>query len=41
MPGDGGEHETKVRYRRTQSVTRAEEITKKERTQRYAQPDKP
>lgn len=33
--------ESKVRYRRTQSVTRAEEITKKESNQRKSQPDKP
>uniref|UniRef100_A0A2M4A5P5 O-acyltransferase n=1 Tax=Anopheles triannulatus TaxID=58253 RepID=A0A2M4A5P5_9DIPT len=33
--------ENKVRYRRTQSVTRAEEITKKESVQRKSQPDKP
>ncbi|XP_053693827.1 diacylglycerol O-acyltransferase 1 [Sabethes cyaneus] len=33
--------ENKVRYRRTQSVTRAEEITKKETKQRRSQPDKP
>ncbi|XP_035916693.1 diacylglycerol O-acyltransferase 1 isoform X1 [Anopheles stephensi] len=33
--------ENKLRYRRTQSVTRAEEITKKESEQRKSQPDKP
>lgn len=33
--------DNKVRYRRTQSVTRAEEITKKETNQRRSQPDKP
>ncbi|XP_030384598.1 diacylglycerol O-acyltransferase 1 [Scaptodrosophila lebanonensis] len=37
--GNGGEK--KLRYRRTQSVTRAEEITTKEEKQRKAQPDKP
>lgn len=31
----------KARYRRTQSVTRAEEITTKEEKQRQKQPDKP
>lgn len=31
----------KVRYRRTQSVTRAEEITDKQQKQRRSQPDKP
>lgn len=31
----------KTRYRRTQSVTRAEEITTKEKKQRQKQPDKP
>lgn len=33
--------EKKTRYRRTQSVTRAEEITTKEEKQRQKQPDKP
>lgn len=33
--------ESKIRYRRTQSVTRAEEITTKETKQRRSQPDKP
>lgn len=33
--------EKKTRYRRTQSVTRAEEITTKEEKQRKKQPDKP
>lgn len=33
--------EKKSRYRRTQSVTRAEEITTKEEKQRKEQPDKP
>ncbi|KAM7354166.1 diacylglycerol O-acyltransferase isoform 1-T2 [Cochliomyia hominivorax] len=33
--------EKKTRYRRTQSVTRAEEITTKEEKQRKEQPDKP
>lgn len=33
--------ESKIRYRRTQSVTRAEEITDKETKQRRSQPDKP
>lgn len=33
--------EKKIRYRRTQSVTRAEEITTKETKQRKSQPDKP
>lgn len=33
--------ENKLRYRRTQSVTRAEEITTKEEKQRRVQPDKP
>ncbi|XP_064535216.1 diacylglycerol O-acyltransferase 1 [Drosophila montana] len=36
-----GTSEKKLRYRRTQSVTRAEEITNKEAKQRKAQPDKP
>lgn len=33
--------ENRLRYRRTQSVTRAEEITNKEQKQRKLQPDKP
>jgi diacylglycerol O-acyltransferase 1 len=33
--------ENKLRLRRTQSVTRAEEITTKEQKQRNSQPDKP
>lgn len=33
--------ESRVRYRRTQSVTRAEEISGKELRQRRSQPDKP
>lgn len=33
--------ESKIRYRRAQSVTRAEEITTKEEKQRRSQPDKP
>ncbi|XP_058823362.1 diacylglycerol O-acyltransferase 1 [Topomyia yanbarensis] len=33
--------DNKLRYRRTQSVTRAEEITDKESKQRKSQPDKP
>ncbi|XP_037928335.1 diacylglycerol O-acyltransferase 1 [Teleopsis dalmanni] len=36
-----GSSEKKMRYRRTQSVTRAEEITTKEEKQRKKQPDKP
>ena len=39
--GNGGSSEKKQRYRRTQSVTRAEEITTKEEKQRNKQPDKP
>lgn len=35
--GDGG----RVKYRRTRSVGRAEEITKEEKKQRGSQPDKP
>lgn len=40
---DNGNNNTekKTRYRRTQSVTRAEEITTKEEKQRKGQPDKP
>ncbi|KAI8119959.1 Diacylglycerol O-acyltransferase 1 [Lucilia cuprina] len=38
---NGGNTEKKSRYRRTQSVTRAEEITTKEEKQRKEQPDKP
>ncbi|XP_055594217.1 diacylglycerol O-acyltransferase 1 [Uranotaenia lowii] len=37
----GETEETRVRYRRTQSVTRAEEITQQESKQRKKQPDKP
>lgn len=33
--------ENSLRYRRTKSVTRAEEITTKEEKQRKSQPDKP
>lgn len=33
--------ESKLRFRRTQSVTRAEEITKSEKDKRMKQPDKP
>lgn len=35
-----GTSEKKLRYRRTQSVTRAEEISNKEAKQRKAQPDR-
>ncbi|XP_055376424.1 diacylglycerol O-acyltransferase 1 [Condylostylus longicornis] len=35
------QEESKLRFRRTQSVTRAEEITTKEQKQRKSQPDKP
>lgn len=35
--GNGG----RVKYRRTRSVGRAEEITKEENKQRISQPDKP
>ncbi|XP_065357805.1 diacylglycerol O-acyltransferase 1 [Calliphora vicina] len=38
---NGNNTEKKTRYRRTQSVTRAEEITTKEEKQRKEQPDKP
>ncbi|XP_017471917.1 PREDICTED: uncharacterized protein LOC108363148 [Rhagoletis zephyria] len=38
---DNGNGEKKQRYRRTQSVTRAEEIQSKEQRQRNEQPDKP
>lgn len=40
MP-DTEDAKDKLRYRRTKSVTRAEEITQKERTQRRSQPDRP
>lgn len=39
--GNVSNSEKKSRYRRTQSVTRAEEITTKEEKQRKKQPDKP
>lgn len=39
-PGDSG-NEVRSRLRRTQSVTRAEEITDHEQKQRKSQPDKP
>lgn len=41
MPQENEEKESKVRLRRTKSVTRAEEISTKELKQRRAQPDKP
>lgn len=37
---ENGTSEKKLRYRRTQSVTRAEEISNKEAKQRKAQPDR-
>lgn len=40
MGSDTDEVKEKVRYRRTKSVTRAEEITKRENTRRQSQPDK-
>lgn len=47
-PASSGTHQSKhnhkdntLRYRRTKSVTRAEEITTKEQKQRKSQPDKP
>lgn len=39
--GNSEEDSNKIRYRRTQSVTRAEEITTQEQKQRKSQPDKP
>lgn len=40
-PDSSSGSETKLRLRRTQSVTRAEEITDQEQKQRKSQPDKP
>lgn len=40
-PPDSSGSELRVRLRRTQSVTRAEEITDKEQKKRKLQPDKP
>lgn len=39
--GNDTEIDSRVRYRRAQSVTRAEEITTKQSKQRRSQPDKP
>lgn len=39
--GETTETDTKVRLRRAQSVTRAEEIRTKEKKKRRSQPDKP
>ncbi|CAO1309476.1 unnamed protein product [Diamesa serratosioi] len=39
--GNSEEDSDKIRYRRTQSVTRAEEITTQQQKQRKSQPDKP
>ncbi|KAL7039687.1 hypothetical protein ACKWTF_000066 [Chironomus riparius] len=40
-PTDGNGNDLRTRIRRTQSVTRAEEITDQEQKQRKSQPDKP
>lgn len=41
MTIDNADDGSKLRFRRTQSVTRAEEITTQEKKQRNSQPDKP
>lgn len=40
-PTDSSGSELRMRLRRTQSVTRAEEIVDQEQKQRKSQPDKP
>lgn len=40
-PNEQNGDENKLRFRRTQSETRAEEITNKEEKQRRVQPDRP
>lgn len=40
-PTESNGNDLRTRIRRTQSVTRAEEITDQEQKQRQSQPDKP